>query len=802
MIGGVMLLRLEVLPRYTGRSWREVSQIQAYSLIKAEGGGAARPHKYIRRVPKPGGGYRYYYSEAAAAHRVKAGERIGIGEKGVIDVLEVKDNKLRVKDLDGEEKEITLDELHETMHSVYGARMERGAERVAKRFLTVMEDIPELDEQDPEKTYQQLAKRFEQAKVDTNQAKALVTYLAKRPGWESDAKQTFLGMASDAANGERISDVGRQIIRGAENLRDAEKAPAVKKEHVVRSAGARAAGKDETAADRIAQLQKTAVAELSAAETAIGAVESATGDEAMREAMMDYAKKVVAFDSAKALQDAATAFPGMRELPELDKLRKLEGRWQAHLAKHEKPDDDRPGVPGGKTLVFISDGKGNPKPQPARYRLVETEDVHASHDPTKGFGHNPAYPEGVQERAYHRDKAEQEKVLANAQKLRPEFVANTNPDAVNGPPIMTQDGIVLGGNSRTMSMQLAHHQGKADAYKKHLAETAGHYGLTAGQVREMDNPVLVRVVETGEHDDPSVLVRRYNESFTQAMDPRVDQVAKARLLSDEMLKTMANTIAGRTREGEPKHPTLNAYLSSSDAKPLVDALQRPDKQGRSVIDRRNRSLYIGKAGKLNEDGKTFVERVLVGHVIPHPEVLSDMPVREMDAVARSVPHIMAASSHGHDLRDAFKEASEVHGYMRRHNLKSLDEFDAKQEFGDVFAGAGFGAKPEVSEIGREVLGVLTHPKHGAGKPAKMAKVFRTFAKRASHSPAGQRDIEGREKSTAELLHEVANPPKAKQPGLMLSMPEVDRMERLWKSLEREPLCWTDEAELLISELGG
>jgi hypothetical protein len=796
-----MLLQLGALPRHEGRFWIEISDFQAYQLMKAEGGG--RPHKYIRRVPKPGGGYRYYYSEASTAHRVKEGERIGIGEKGTIDVLEVKDSKIRVKDIDGEEKELSLDELHDVMHSAYGARMERGAERVAKRFLQVMEDIPGLDEQKPEETYKQLAKRFEQAKVDATQAKALVTYLAKRPGWEGDAKKTFLSMASDAANGKRISDVGRQIIRGAENLRDAEQAPAVKKEHVVRSAGARVDGEEVSASDRITHLQKKAAAELAAAETAMGAVDQAASDKAMRSTMQEYAEKVVSFDAARALQDAAAAYPGLRELPELEKLRELEGRWQAHMSKHQKPDDGHPGTPGGKTLVYISDGKGNPKPQTAKYRLMEADEVHASHDPRKGFAHNPAYPEGVQERAYHRDKAEQEKVLSNAKDLKPEFVANTNPDAVNGPPIVTQDGIVLGGNSRTMSLQLAHHGGKADEYKKHLAETAGHYGLTSSQVREMKNPILVRAVETGEHDDPAVLVRRYNESFTQAMDPRVDQVAKARLLSDEMLKTLSNTIAGKTKDGEPKHPTLNAYLSSSDAKPLVDALQRPDKQGRSVIDRRNKSLYIGKDGKLNEDGKTFVERVLVGHVIPHPETLSDMPAREMDAVARSVPHVMAASSHGHDLRDAFREASEVHGYMRRNNLKTLEEFDQKQEFGDIFAGAGFGSKPELSETGRGVLGILTHPKHGTSKPAKMANVFRTFAKRASHSPVGQKDIEGKEKSTAELLHEVVKPPKEEQPGLALSVPELDTMERLWKSLDDpEPACWIDEAERFIAELGG
>lgn len=736
-------------------------------VIKALGG--SRPHKYIRRIPKPGGGYRYIYSETGIAHRAQEGERINIRERGTHDVVGIRGDAITLRDAEGQERTVSFAELHGELHSVYGQRMVRGAERLAQRYVSQIKNLPKMDPEDPEATYRELAGRFKHARVEPLHAKRLMAFLAAREGWHSKAHKTFLAMASDPKVGKLVSDAGRDIIRGAENLRNADQGrlplggkfrlSPVEPKHVVRAAVARVKGEGHFS-DHVHTLQRQAASELAAAETAMGALEAAEPGTPARQAMHDYAQTVIKWDATRELEEAAKAFPGLRELPEIKKMAELQGRWTAHLAIEKEPSDGRPGIPGAETLVFVSDGQGSPTPQKARYRLLDAGDVHASHDPTTSFAPNPKYPEGVQERAYHRDKNEQEKVRSNAAKLRPEFLANTNPDAVNGPPIVTPDGIVLGGNSRTMSLQIAHNKGGAGqaSYLQHLRSTAHHFGFTSEQIDRMKSPILVREVEVHEDDkrQMSTLVRRYNESFTQAMDPRVDQVARARLISEGMLRSLAHGMSATKSDGSPAHPTLNSFLSSTAARQFVDSLQRGE-DDKSIIDRRNRSQYIGSDGKLNEDGKVFVERILVGHVVPHADVLSDMPARQMSAVARSVPHIVAATAHGHDLRQPLREAIEVQTHMRRRGLRTLEEFDASGGFGDVFAGAGFEAKPKLTPEARLMLDILT-TKPGADKPVRMAGVFRQFAVHASRNPAGQVALPGqKKKTTAGILDDVVNP---------------------------------------------
>src|SRR5690606_4751933 len=95
-----------------------------------------------------------------------------------------------------------------------------------------------------------------------------------------------------------------------------------------------------------------------------------------------------------------------------------------------------------------------PEGERARYRVIEADHLtasHAEHD----FTPNPAYPEGVQEREYRRQPAEQAKVVQGAQRLIPALLLSDAPTAVDGPPIVTSgdEAIVLGGNGRSMMIK-------------------------------------------------------------------------------------------------------------------------------------------------------------------------------------------------------------------------------------------------------------------------------------------------------------------------------------------------------------
>jgi hypothetical protein len=118
-------------------------------------------------------------------------------------------------------------------------------------------------------------------------------------------------------------------------------------------------------------------------------------------------------------------------------------------------------------------------PQSARYCLTSADRLIPSHDARRGFVKRDDYPDDVQEREYHRDKREQLKVLSTAQNLIPELIFNGAPGAIDGLPVVTPQGVVLGGNGRTQALQLHYHQG--GTARDYLLDHAGQFGFSREQ---------------------------------------------------------------------------------------------------------------------------------------------------------------------------------------------------------------------------------------------------------------------------------------------------------------------------------
>lgn len=160
-----------------------------------------------------------------------------------------------------------------------------------------------------------------------------------------------------------------------------------------------------------------------------------------------------------------------------------------------------------------------------RYEVREMDDVIASHDPENQFRRRENYPQEAQERPYHSDEGEQQKVVGNALNYEPAFVVSTDASATNGPPIITQNGIVLGGNSRTMTLQMVYgqHPEKAAAYRQALVDNASQFGIDPQAIANMKRPMLVRVV-SGKFspEDMAKRSREYNQTTTQQLQGEKD----------------------------------------------------------------------------------------------------------------------------------------------------------------------------------------------------------------------------------------------------------------------------------------
>lgn len=594
-------------------------------LLKAKQGG-----KYIRRVPytdsKGKKRYRYYYSEQALARDVQRGEEVWVGGKRVR-VHDVIGDKIRIE-VDVQKSEISGAQWSKALAHYHGDKYLKAVEQRARQSIdAVLKHVPksllkdlegdsdsarlaDLQYRAPE-IFKRLQKAFQRAGVNPFRAKATIAQTLERRGWAPEARAAAIGLFMD----HRSMGI-RSLIQASESLAGAGAQTEAK--HVA-AAVELGAGIGDVA--RIAARAETETESLRKALDDLGTNPTAR-------ARAHVLAQALASTASARLEMLSQAFPGLKDRA-LGPMR--ETRSEAVSAA--------PGPlkkAGAVATVFVAGEGGRPQALRARYELREASEVVASHDPMT-FQPHKKYPEGVQERQYHRDTSEQGKVRVNAQTMRPEFVINTNPDAVNGPPIVTGDNTVLGGNSRAMSIQRAYaeHPEQAQRLRDYLADHAHEVGLRSEDVHAFEKPVLVRVMETSPDTEAQrLLVRQMNESFTQGMDPRTMQVAQGRRLNENTIKVLGQDMV----EGE----TLNTFLGTPRAKRFLGELNRA-----GVIDSRNANQYMKKDGSsLNQDGRGMVARVLVGRVIGDADLLGSMHPSTIENIANSLPHLIRAKEHG------------------------------------------------------------------------------------------------------------------------------------------------------------
>lgn len=380
---------------------------------------------------------------------------------------------------------------------------------------------------------------------------------------------------------------------------------------------------------------------------------------------------------------------------------------------------------------YVVDSTG-PKEQPARFCVMDATNLEPSHLASNGFRANRAYPRDVQERRYDTDVAEQVKVTRIAQTLRPDIVFSRAPDAINGPPVVTSRGIVLGGNGRTMALQLMYSTdpGRSSVVKEWLETHASEYGLTPEAVRQYPHPVIVRVVDTPNESPPALakLVRAYNQSMTQSLDVRAEATSEARQLEPSDLDVLSSSISD--------DDTLSTFLTSRASLPFLERLR-----SRGIITDRNASLLLQSDGLLSEEGRTLVSRLLTAIVITEADLLDALGPETRATLARSVPSILrtAGAAEGWYPVDALRAAARDLVKLRaqrEHGVASVEEYLAQQDAVATMMGEKAHAVDAVA-LGPEVLQVLASL---SSSPLKWSRVWSAYAADATHTQRGQGEL--------------------------------------------------------------
>ena len=253
-------------------------------------------------------------------------------------------------------------------------------------------------------------------------------------------------------------------------------------------------------------------------------------------------------------------------------------------------------VTGNKKTVTLPDGTKIK----CHYKIVETEAPTASHDertfaPSKGF---PTTKDGksVNDRDYQND--------ADAQESVRKIASNFNSLALESPPIVTKDGIVISGNNRTMSSKLAARQGTDKAYLQDLREMADEYGIEPEDLNGFENPRLILETDNEhEGDYTTEEFAQFNRDTKKTMNNVEKAVKLTKTLNAEKIQSIAESLQGYDTMGE-------LYADTKGSQEFVNKLITA-----GIIGENEKAQYCRTDGTLNDTGKDFCETVLVGGVL-------------------------------------------------------------------------------------------------------------------------------------------------------------------------------------------
>ena len=369
------------------------------------------------------------------------------------------------------------------------------------------------------------------------------------------------------------------------------------------------------------------------------------------------------------------------------------------------------GVTGSEAILDTPD-----REHKVVYRVVEAGVLKPSHD-SQSFNKNPEYPEGVQERMYHSSRAAQADVIAKSQNVKPFHVVSTDATALSGPPQITPDGTVLGGNGRAMILQRAYAQGTAEGYKQYLTEHLAQFGLTAEQIQGMENPVLVREIEGAptEIEGLRTLGSDLNKDFKKALSEVEEAVSAGKSISVESAESISLHFDEKN--------TLRQIMAKNPAV-FKDALLKD-----GVLSETDLPKYFTSDGALNQAGKNFVENALLGASIGDADLLQTL--QSSASTIAKLERIIPQTIELNNRQDGWNIMPDVREAARQVAAAQIRGVQIEDQLGQ---GGLFGGGPsfEVQAIAKVL----------AKKPTDVSAVFRKFTGEARNDVPGQPSMFG------------------------------------------------------------
>lgn len=396
-------------------------------------------------------------------------------------------------------------------------------------------------------------------------------------------------------------------------------------------------------------------------------------------------------------------------------------------------------VEGNPNAITLADGstiRGH-------YVLTEAGAATASHDVNNAYEPTEGFPvdengESVNDRDYKRDR--------DAQRIVRDMADNYDSRALQTPVIVSKDGVVLSGNNRTMSGEIAAKNGTDKAYVDHLREFGAMFGFTPEQIDGMQYPRVVFVPDEELPYDANTFARFNAEQQKKQSKPE-HAVKLGKIVPDNVFTSITNDISRFDRMSDyyADDKSVASAISQLLDAGVINEMQLPELRTGNALSAVGKELIentlIGKVFQTSPDAvrqiistPTLRQSVVMGlNEIANNRTLAKSGYDLSKELAAAVDLVSRAKS---DSPEIYKEGMPVSPYGRQQGL-----FD--DEYGDSRVTDG------VTLLLADLL--------NSGKPSDLRKVLSTYNNEAASPAAGLIDMfSGDVTSKEEILNNVLN----------------------------------------------
>lgn len=385
--------------------------------------------------------------------------------------------------------------------------------------------------------------------------------------------------------------------------------------------------------------------------------------------------------------------------------------------------DAAPKVEGNEDALTLPDGSTIS----GRYVLTEAGAASPSHDANNAYQPTEGFPidengQSVNDRDYMRDK--------DAQQIVEGMASGYDNRALQDPVIVSRDGVVLSGNNRTMSGDLAAGRGTDKAYIDYLAQF-GHkkFGFTPEQVAGMKNPRVVFVPDEALPYDATTFAR-FNAQEKKSQGKPEAAVKLGKIVPDNVFNSIVNDIS--------RYDRLSDYYA--DEKAVAQALGAL-MQAKVINDKQLPEMRTGTA--LSAAGKELIENTLIGKVFQASpdavrQIISVPTLRQSIVMGLSeIANNRTLSRNGYDISDELSKAVDL---VARAKTAMPDVYT------DGMPVSPFGRMQGLfdDEFGdsrvTDATTLLLADILNSGRPSDLRKILTTYNNEASQASGGQMDM--------------------------------------------------------------